>query len=116
MGCDVACFGRRGLKPKRAIPHPITIQNMRRPLGRVRKDGRNDIRLKSGDQPFVEDDHIESGGGVGDEVAEHVHLCNKIVFSEKTNKVTTLEADISATFYRLHNMRTCYERDKLTYC
>ena len=29
IGCGIACFGRRGLKPKRAIPHPITIQNMR---------------------------------------------------------------------------------------
>ena len=30
------------------------------------------------EEPFVEDDHIEGGGGVGDEVTEHVHLCNKI--------------------------------------
>ena len=59
----------------------------------------NNTHSECGDQPFVEDDHIESGGGVGDEVAEHVHLCNRVVFSEKTNKLTTLEADISATFY-----------------
>ena len=30
------------------------------------------------EEPFVEDDHIEGGGGVGDEVTEHIHLCNRI--------------------------------------
>ena len=45
----------------------------------------------------MEDDHIESGGGVGDEVAEHVHLCNRVVFSGKP----TLEAVISATYLQL---------------
>lgn len=39
----------------------------------------------------MEDDHIESGGGVGDEVAEHVHLCNRVDFSEKTTSSQPLQ-------------------------
>ena len=65
--------------------------HMERALGRVRKDGRNDIHIECCDQPFVEDDHIESGGGVGDEVAEHVHLCNRVVFSEKPTSSQPLD-------------------------